>query len=251
MRDSKVRFSDRVADYVKYRPSYPKLLVNHLTDDLHVSSASVVADVGSGTGIFSKLLAEIVKKVYGIEPNKEMREAGEKFLLDFDNFQSIAGSSEATKLDNASVDFITAAQSFHWFEPVGTRQEFRRILRPDGLVVLIWNHRLIDTPFLQKYEAILRENAREYELVNHTNMSANEIRSFFGGEIRQETFTNVQVFDWEGLLGRVNSSSYVPKKNSKGNRILEKLLRAAYESESDHGVVEFRYTCEVYSGKLI
>ncbi len=250
MRDSKIRFSDRVADYVKYRPSYPEALMNHLTGDLQVNSESIVADVGAGTGIFSKLLAAIVAKVYGIEPNREMREASCNFLRGFDNFQAVDGSSEATKLDDGTVDFITAAQSFHWFEPVLTKQEFQRILRPDGLVVLIWNHRLIDTPFLQKYETILRNNAPEYELVNHTKMSENEIRSFYGGEFRKENFPHVQILDWESLLGRVNSSSYVPKKNTKENRILEKLLRAAYESESDQGIVEFRYACEVYSGKL-
>ncbi len=250
MRDSKVRFSDRVEDYVKYRPSYPSAVVDYLKQHLDLGPSSTVADVGSGTGIFSKLLLATCRTVYGVEPNREMREAGTRHLTEYRNFISISGSSEATTLPDGCVDFVAAAQAFHWFEPGATKVEFQRILRPGGKVILVWNRRLFDTPFLRKYEEILAAHAPEYKLVNHTNITETEIALFLGSDFRKTEFPNFQELDWENLLGRMNSSSYVPEKGSAENRTMERSLREAYDSEAVRGKVEFRYTCQLFYGEI-
>src|SRR5229473_3113962 len=154
--DAKKRFSTKVADYVRYRPSYPAAVVDLLRADCGLRSEHVVADVGSGTGILAKLFLENGNHVFGVEPNDEMRFAGEEFLSAVKNFSSVAGSAEATTLPDASVDFVSVAQAFHWFEPAATRREFLRILRPEGTVVIVWNDRELDTTqFLRDYEALL------------------------------------------------------------------------------------------------
>ena len=149
MTDPTQRFTSRVEHYVRYRPSYPRDLLDLLETRCGLSSASVVADVGSGTGILSELFLENGNRVIGIEPNKEMREAAERRLRRHPRFTSVAGTAEATTLDDASADFVAAGQAFHWFDPERARTEFSRILKPGGWVVLAWNLRRKEaTPFL-------------------------------------------------------------------------------------------------------
>src|SRR5207248_11421403 len=133
------RFSSRVADYIKYRPRYPQSVVELLRDECGLRHAAVVADVGSGTGILSELFLRNGNRVYGVEPNQEMREAGGRLLAAYDNFVSVEGRAEATTLDDRSVDFVTSGQALHWFERDAARREFVRILRPGGWVVAVWN----------------------------------------------------------------------------------------------------------------
>src|ERR1700719_3596762 len=130
--DAKERFSSRAADYIRYRPSYPAEALTVLRHECELRSGHVIADIGSGTGFLSELFLKNGNRVYGIEPNKEMRQAGEEYLASYDGFFRIQGSAEATTLSDASVDFITAGQSFHWFEPDSARREFARILQPSG-----------------------------------------------------------------------------------------------------------------------
>src|ERR1700732_4152215 len=130
--DSKQRFSNRVADYVRYRPGYPAEVLTLLRTQCGLKSGHVIADIGSGTGFLSELFLKNGNRVYGIEPNEAMRQAGEEYLASYDGFASINGSAEATTLDDASIDFVSAGQAFHWFEPVVARHEFRRILKPEG-----------------------------------------------------------------------------------------------------------------------
>src|SRR5260370_38153232 len=150
--DAKQRFSNRVADYVRYRPSYPSALVDLLRDECGLRPDHVIADVGSGTGILSKMFLENGNRVFGVEPNDEMRRAGEEYLSACKKFSSIVGSAEATTLPDAGVDFVTVAQAFHWFEPEKTRAEFRRILRSQGWVVAVWNFRDKESSFAKGYE---------------------------------------------------------------------------------------------------
>jgi len=146
------RFSSRVEDYVRYRPGYPREVITLLTTECGLTAESVVADIASGTGIFTRLLVENGNRVFGVEPNREMRAAGEQFLKAYGQFTSVAGSAEATTLAAQSVDMITAAQAAHWFERAKARGEFVRILKPGGWLVLLWNERKTDgTPFLRDY----------------------------------------------------------------------------------------------------
>ena len=158
------RFSNRVENYVKYRPGYPPEMLDFFRDELNLQKSSVIADIGSGTGISARLFLENGNKVFGVEPNEPMREAAEEFLQDFPNFESINGTAENTTLADKSVDFITAAQAFHWFDKVKVPLEFRRILRDNGHIVLIWNKRAIDSnDFLRDYENFLLEFGTDYE----------------------------------------------------------------------------------------
>src|SRR5216684_3884034 len=178
--DAKQRFSNRVADYVRYRPSYPSALIELLREECGLRPDHVVADVGSGTGILSRMFLENGNRVLGVEPNDAMRGAGKEYLSAFKNFSSIAGSAEATTLPDASVDFVSVAQAFHWFEPAATRREFLRILRPEGTVVIVWNDRQLDTTqFLRDYEALLRRFSTDYAKVSESYPRKGQIRDFF------------------------------------------------------------------------
>src|SRR5205814_7614202 len=159
--------STRVGNNGRYRPGYPRVVAEMLEGECGLSHASVVADVGSGTGILSELFLRNGNRVYGVEPNREMREAGERLLSDYENFKSIEGRAEATTLDGGSVDFVTAGQAFHWFDLEGARREFSRILRPGGWVIAVWNdRRLSGSPFLEEYERMLLEYGTDYREVS-------------------------------------------------------------------------------------
>src|SRR3712207_3362726 len=165
------RFSNRVEDYIKYRPDYPRALVALLEDECGLTRESVVADVGSGTGILSELFLREGVRVYGVEPNREMREAGEELLAAYENFASVDGRAEATTLADDSVDFVTAGQAFHWFDTAAARREFRRILKDDGWAVLVWNDRRTEgTPLLAEYERLLLEYGTDYKEVDRKSV---------------------------------------------------------------------------------
>ena len=209
--DSVERFSNRVENYVKYRPTYPKEVLELFTNEMGLRPDSVIADVGSGTGISTRVFLENGNTVFGIEPNAAMRRAAEEFLREFEHFHSIDATAEATSLPNGFVDFIVAAQAFHWFDPAGTRGEFKRILRSGGWVALMWNERQLNTtPFLIDYEKLLLKFAGDYTKVRHDNITKDLLRNFFQADFRHATFANAQVLDFEGLKGRVSSSSYMP-----------------------------------------
>jgi len=163
--DAKQRFSSRVADYVRYRPGYPFELITLLRAECGLRPGHVIADLGSGTGFLSELFLKNGNRVYGVEPNEAMRQAGEEYLASHDGFVSLNGSAEATTLDNSSVDFITAGQAFHWFEADAARREFRRILKPTGWIVVLWNERQMDTPFASAYEDLLVKYGTDYTRV--------------------------------------------------------------------------------------
>ena len=152
MTDPKQRFSGRVEDYARYRPGYPRGVLDLLTSECGLTRDAVVADVASGTGLLAELFLENGNRVFGVEPNSEMRRAGERYLEGYELFTSVAGAAEATTLETSSVDFVVVGQAFHWFDPGPTRAEFVRVLRPGGWVALLWNDiRGGASPFLADY----------------------------------------------------------------------------------------------------
>src|SRR5436190_2253664 len=174
------RFSNRVANYAKYRADYPREIVGYLKEQNALTDDSVVADIGCGTGLSAKMFLENGNQVYGVEPNEPMRAAAVDYLSKFDSFFPIDGTSENSTLDDSSVDLVVAAQAFHWFEPDATRNEFKRILKPGGHVALIWNERQLDTtPFLVEYEAFLLKYATDYSKVRHENVDGPRLQNFF------------------------------------------------------------------------
>jgi ubiquinone/menaquinone biosynthesis C-methylase UbiE len=250
--NSKERFSNRVAAYVQFRPSYPKDAINYLYDVVCVQPTSEIADIGAGTGIFTKLLLERGSKVTAVEPNEAMREAAGKMLGKEPNFRIVSGSAEDTGLPDHSVDFVVCAQSFHWFERMGALSEFRRILRPDGRVILIWNSRLTHgTPFLEEYEQLLHKFGTDYEKVSHKNISKESLlASFKESKMQEVRFTNRQLFDFEELSGRLLSSSYSPLLGHPNYEPMMEELRNLFERNQIDGKVSFDYETEVFWGDV-
>jgi SAM-dependent methyltransferase len=249
--DAKQRFSARAADYVRYRPSYPAPVLDLLRADCGLRPGHVIADIGSGTGILSELFLKNGNRVYGVEPNAEMRQAGEGYLASYDGFSSVEGSAESTTLDDASADFVTAGQAFHWFDPEKTRAEFRRILRPQGWVVTIWNFREMDTPFAKAYEDMLVKYGTDYTRVRDSYPQGHDVQSFFlGGEFLQHTLPNVQFLDWDGLAGRLRSSSYIPQEGHANFAPMMEALRELFRSYQENDRVRVGFTTHLYAGRL-
>lgn len=249
--DSRERFSDRVADYVRFRPGYPPGLVTTLLEG-GVDPASLrAADIGSGTGIFTRLLLERGVTVTGVEPNANMRAAAESWLQPFEKFTSLGGTAENTGLEKAGFDLVTAAQAFHWFHNMRTRAEFARILKPEGRLALIWNRRRLSDPLQRSYDALLRELAPEYGKVNHLTLDDDEIGQFFAtGKMSLSCFDNRQQLDFEGLLGRLRSASYCPPEDSSEYLALVAKLEQLFTRHAIDGVVRFAYDSHLYIGPV-
>lgn len=245
------RFSDRVADYVRYRPGYPQALLQALIDETGLGPGSVAADVGSGTGISSELLLRSGCRVYGVEPNAEMRRAAEDRLAGEPRFTSVAGTAEATTLAAASVDLTAAGQAFHWFDRRRARAELSRVLRPGGRVALFWNSRSTDTtPFLHDYEALLRRFGTDYGEVDHTRLDRGVFDRFFGDAYAARSFPNEQVLDLPGLRGRLLSSSYAPGPGHPDHQPMLDELRRIFDRHQKAGRVRLEYDTELYLGPL-
>ena len=252
MADPTRRFSSRVDSYVKYRPSYPPGVAELLAAECGLPAGAVVADVGSGTGLLSELLLRRGWRVYGVEPNPEMRGAGERLLASYADFVSVDGTAEATALPDRGVDCVTAGQAFHWFDRQRARAEFARILRPGGWVALVWNDRRVaTTPFQAKYERLLRTHAVDYAQVNHKLVDDAAIGAFFApGGFRTAHFENYQEFDYIGLQGRLLSSSYTPEPGHPGYEPMLAELREIFDAHQSAGRVRFDYDTIVYYGQL-
>lgn len=253
MTDPIQRFSDRVADYVKYRPGYPRAMIETLAAEYALAPSHTVADIGSGTGLLAALFVDHGCSVIGVEPNVEMRAAGEHAFAGRANFRSIAGRAEQTGLAAASVDFLTAGQAFHWFEPKATRTEFARILRPGGVVALVWNERRADaSAFAIEYEELVRSVGQGYgRLADRDDAVSDALHDFFGTKGRKlHHFDNRQEFDFTGLRGRLMSSSYAPQPGHPQHEPMIKTLRAMFDKHNRQGRVSFEYDTRLYAGRL-
>jgi len=245
------RFSSRVEAYRKYRPDYPQSLLLEIEKQAGLDDSAVVGDFGSGTGIFTRLLLQAGCEVYAVEPNREMREAAELALADEPGFNSVAASAEDSHLGSASLDLITAAQAFHWFNTDTAKQEFRRVLKADGKLALIWNRRRVSQPFQQTYDAILRELAPEYGKVNHMNLKVDDLQGFFATNSMQRfVFDNSQQLDFAALIGRLKSSSYCPEETSPQYITLATELLSLFDQYAIDGAIEFEYDTELYIGPM-
>ena len=247
------RFSDRVDDYVRYRPDYPVALLEWLQHDCGVSTAWVVADIGAGTGISSKMLLDAGYRVIAVEPNAPMRAAAEKWLGGSANFSTVDGRADATGLDDASVDLVTVAQAFHWFDEDATRREFARILRPGGLAAIWWNsRRLTGTPFLIGYESLLQTYGTDYTSVAERYADDERMRVWFGaGFVGSASFPHSQKLDFEALRGRLMSSSYAPKENHPNHVPMLKALRDLFDACAEQGTISFDYDTRIFAGHLV
>jgi SAM-dependent methyltransferase len=240
-----------VTNYVKYRPSYPAAIVDLLAAECGLTPDSIVADIGSGTGLLAELFLKAGNRVLGIEPNREMREAGEQLLRGYDRFVSLAATAEATTLPDHSADFITAGQSFHWFDRERAGVEFARILKPRGWLVLIWNERRSDsTPFLRAYEQLLHTYSPEYAQVDHKQIDRDIIQAAFPTvNFQTRSFDNQQRFDFEGVQGRLLSSSYAPEAGHPQHAPMLAELAAIFEAHRQNDEIVFEYDTRVTYGQ--
>lgn len=246
------RFSDRVADYVRYRPDYPQAMLAWLQDEHGVNPHEWVADIGAGTGISSKLFLDGGYHVIAVEPNAPMRAAAEQWLGDHERFRIVDGRATATGLDEASVDLVIVAQAFHWFDQDAARREFQRILRPNGLVAIIWNsRRLVGTPFLEGYEALLKTYGTDYTSVAERYGDEPQMRAWFGeGYLGMGRFDHGQKLDFEALSGRLMSSSYAPRAGHPSHEPMMQALRELFDRSAVDGRIGFDYDTVVYVGKV-
>ena len=250
--DPKQRFSERVENYIRYRPGYPGAIVDLLRERCGLTPESVLADVGSGTGLLTQLFLENGNVVYGIEPNAAMRNASEQLLEKYPHFCSVAGSAESTTLGDDTLDFILAGQAFHWFDTKSARLEFERILKSKGWVAVIWNERKTDSSnFLREYELFLRTYGTDYAKVSETYPRERQMTEFFGASgFHHSTFVNEQIFDFEGLRGRLLSSSYSPPPDHPQHEPMLATLKKLFDAHAENGAVRFEYETHVYYGRL-
>ena len=251
--NSKTRFSSRVENYKKFRPGYPEAIISFLEAKKILDENSIIADIGSGTGILSELFLKNGNIVYGIEPNFDMRSAAERMLNEYSAFISIDGSAEFTTMKDHSVDIITVGQAFHWFDHEKTRKEFLRILKPQGFVVIIWNNRKRSgSTFLEAYEDLLLTYGTDYRKIRNIQI---DFEKFYGTKkisqgYKREIFDNYQSLDYPGLKGRLLSSSYTPLDDhlNFNNMITE--LEKIFNDNNQNGVITFEYETEIYYGQL-
>ena len=250
MKDSTQRFTDRVADYIQYRPTYPPEAIATLVQRAGLSTEKVIADIGSGTGILTRQLLNTGCKVLAVEPNAAMRAAGEELLGGHPGFSSINATAENTTLPDKSLDGITAGQAFHWFDRLATKMEFRRILRPAGFIALVWNNwESNSSAFMSDYTKLLSEWGTDYHRVSRTNIDDAAIRQFFHPQpFEKFTFPNHQTFNFEGLKGRLLSSSYTPQAGHPKHEALLEGLKKIFDTHHNNGEIRFDYTTTLYLG---
>lgn len=251
-RDSVARFSDRAEDYAKYRPRYAPDVAHALQQACGLRAEHLIADVGCGPGMLAEIFLQNANRVIGVEPNREMRVAGEKYLAAYPNFSMVDGSAEATTLPDASVDFVVAGQAFHWFDPPKARTEFARVLKPGGWTVLVWHDRdVVSTPFLRDYETFVQQYAIDYEQVSHKWVATYDaLQHFFApNEMTLIKQHNRQTVDMDGLRGRLLSSSYIPKSGPRYEAMI-KALPQLFESHAADGNVILEYDTKIYYGHL-
>jgi Methylase involved in ubiquinone/menaquinone biosynthesis len=246
------RFSDRVGDYVRYRPDYPPAMLDWLQHEQGVDASWRVADIGAGTGISSKMFLDAGYHVTAVEPNAPMRSAAEHWLQGYEDFDTVDGTADATGLADAGVDLVTVAQAFHWFDEEATRREFARILRPGGLVAIWWNsRRLTGTRFLEGYEALLQTYGTDYTSVAERYADDAHMRAWFGDGYRGSTsFEHGQRLDFAALRGRLMSSSYAPQAGHPQHEPMLLALRELFDSCAEHGTVSFDYDTRIFAGHL-
>lgn len=249
---SRQRFSDRVADYVRYRPGYPPALMEWIHGELGVPSTARVADVGAGTGISTRMFLEAGHEVFAVEPNAEMRAAAVQWLAGYPRFHAVDASAEATTLADASVELVSAAQAFHWFDQQAVKREWARILAPGGLAVIYWNSRLLDvSPFLRDYERLLLEYGTDYTAVAERYADDATMQRWFGaGSVATVQLPNVQRMDFDGLRGRLLSSSYAPLAGDPRHAPMLATLRELFERHACDGHVDIEYRTRAFAGRL-
>ena len=236
------RFSDRAADYVKYRPDYPPAAFEAMLAGLGEPAVLRAADVGAGTGISARALAGRIASVLAVEPNAAMRAAAEQHP----RVRWVSGTAEATGLAGASVELVLCAQAFHWFRPAEALAEFRRVLRPAGRLALMWNIRNDADELTHGYGDVLRAagDAGVPEVLDFDPAVITPGGAFAPARVVKVPHT--QLLTRVGLAGRALSASYVPREGPGRDAIVAR-LEALHDRHRDAaGLVTLRYETWLY-----
>ncbi|MBD2079617.1 class I SAM-dependent methyltransferase [Leptolyngbya sp. FACHB-17] len=233
------RFSDRATDYQKYRPSYPTSAIDKILSNLGDPTQLIAADIGAGTGISARLLSDRGLFVWGIEPNTAMSDQTEPYP----RVEFRQATAENTGLPDQSVNLVTCFQSFHWFEPERTFQEFRRILKPSGRLALVWNTRDRSDPFTQEYGELLRQASNKHPAIDRMEtLPENSDFSAF----EEHRFTLEHALDLPALIGNAKSRSYVPSSGELLERLLQNLEALYHRNADAQGLVYVKYQTKVF-----
>lgn len=249
--DNTGKFTNKADNYVKYRPSYPGEFIDYLSVGAGFGKDSVVADIGAGTGILTKLLLDRVKSVFAVEPNLQMRQAGEKYCGECENFIPVDGTAEETSLPDKSVDFITVAQAFHWFDRTRTGLEFKRILKPGGKVVLVWNSRISSSEFIIENDELCRRICPDFNGFSGGTDEDPTIYDFFkDGKCDCRVFRNDRLLSLEEYIGGSLSASYAPFEGEPNyNAFIEGLVKL-FDKYSSGGKLLMPNSTRSYAGLL-
>ena len=241
------RFTDRAADYAKYRPSYPTAAIDALLAGLGEPSRITAADIGAGTGISSRLLADRGVRVIAIEPNAAMRDAA----TPHPNVSWRDATAEATGLDDRSVELVLCAQAFHWFNPPVALREFHRVLRRGGRLALMWNNLDTSDPCSAAYKQTFIDAGGQY-IGTQRDFDPQALRDSANyTDVRTQEFPSEQRLDADGLIGRAMSASYAPKQGPGAQRLRDDLLALHARYAQSDGRVTLRYLARVHLGTAV
>lgn len=240
--DPRERFSQRAEPYDRGRPVYPAELYTWYREQFRLADQSVVADVGAGTGLHTEGLVGLAGQVWAVEPNERMRSQARERFRGSSSVRLSSGSAEHTGLPDASVDLVTAAQAFHWFEPEAFSREVVRILRRQGCWCLVWNVRNPEgNAFTAGYEEILHRFGTGYAAIRSSWGDPGPVAKFFGGSVDRRLLPNRQALDFEGVEANMASSSYMPSVGTEGWGPARAALDALFRRENHGGLVELDY----------
>ena len=244
-------FSDKADNYVKARPSYAKGLLDML-ENYGLKNGSKVADIGSGTGIFTRQLLDKGATVYAVELNDKMRRKAEGSLEKFENFISVNASAEKTSLDDNSVDFVTCAQSFHWFDKEKFKPECKRILKQNGYVALVWNTRDMSSESVKELSNLTSKNCPKFVGFNGgTRVNEEMINKFFDGKYDYFEFDNPLEYDEKKFIERCLSSSYSPKEGDENYSPYVADCKNFFEKFQKDGIYKMPNISALYIGKIL
>jgi ubiquinone/menaquinone biosynthesis C-methylase UbiE len=248
--DPTQRFSDRAANYARYRPGYPHAILAVLRDEHGLAPHMAIADIGSGTGILTELFLRNGNQVFAVEPNEAMRQQAEVRLSDYPNFISVPGKAEATTLADHSVQLVTAGQAFHWFDATAARVEFQRILSAGGLVALVWNARAYENNALMAaYEQVLHDFGMGYHTVRHRSHEGDLALLYQEGYTFRQ-FTQTRELDFDTFWGGFLSASYAPLPGEPKYVPVQQALRSVFETYRQGDHVTFLYDTHLYVGRI-
>jgi SAM-dependent methyltransferase len=245
-------YAVRAEYYAKYRPRYPEDLLQVLREECGLLPDWVIADIGSGTGLLTELFLKNGNAAFGVEPDQAMREAGQHYLRSYAEFGSVAGTAERTTLPGGCADIVTVGQAFHWFDPVHAKAEFRRILKPDGWVALVW-YQPADggSPFLRSQSEVMGKYMRAQAPPPPNGLSEEALSRFLGEERSAvRTVEGLSILDLEGFKGAMLSSAYAPAPGDCDFEPMLAELTEAFEHHQQDGSVRIPITFRLCFGRI-